>query len=632
MLIGFFVLLLILFFCCYLPSFRVFHDFSYRVTPAQMCIYIAVGLGSLGMLTICIKAAGIDIRTSIIPGILLSINVFVKHRKKWIPKIQTVTYDTKWFIAFGVSAIYFLHVLIPGVLMGIGEYPAVFFNVDSPYYLGQIHALVQSNSWPPGSLSFLGGSFGYHYGTQSISALLSVLTGFPPHTSAFLIYMPLITLGIICVSWEIVRQNKINDFPIWIGILILLFSVYYPFGQIVSIIIHQTFFNIDPTLVKFKSMLLEFKWMLLNPETFSNSYPMLSTQFGIFSAITVIYCLQNIYSVSRQRLAVFIVGISILFKSPYVIPLGLGFGFWMLLEAYRTSRITLLLSPLIALLIGLFFYLISNFTQSVTLVIVFFQLMRNQRLLWDIMGSMIIYGIPLYLTYRCKVSLSRNYHWHYLLFIVPPLIFVNTFGLMIEIKKIYSSNLFQTLYLIPMFWGMFVFIVIKSKWPALTYQIRKLTIIAVVLVSIAPVGHKLILAFIPLVSPEHGHEFVDNHYIAEALEKIPVKNTVIVTNDFRYPAENYSRDLRQMQIPSLFGHQAYAVNFVYENYPDSKNRLDQQYKFRDRIWDPELMELAQKLGWTHLLIHRDAPHSDHIPLEKIFENKKYYVYVFKVEA
>jgi hypothetical protein len=46
-----------------------------------------------------------------------------------------------------------------------------------------------------------------------------------------------------------------------------------------------------------------------------------------------------------------------------------------------------------------------------------------------------------------------------------------------------------------------------------------------------------------------------------------------VTNDLRYPAEGFSRDNRQMQIPALFGHQGFSLNYAYESCFFSRDRL-----------------------------------------------------------
>jgi hypothetical protein len=101
-----------------------------------------------------------------------------------------------------------------------------------------------------------------------------------------------------------------------------------------------------------------------------------------------------------------------------------------------------------------------------------------------------------------------------------------------------------------------------------------------------------------------------------------------VTNDLRYPADDYKRDHRQMQIPALFGHQAYAANTRYERDPTAERRIAQQARLARKAWDPELPRIAAEEGWTHLLIHKGAPYPEEIPLTAQFENDRYIVYTF----
>jgi len=117
--------------------------------------------------------------------------------------------------------------------------------------------------------------------------------------------------------------------------------------------------------------------------------------------------------------------------------------------------------------------------------------------------------------------------------------------------------------------------------------------------------------------------------MAAALGAIPVRGSMIVTNDLRYPAEGFSRDLRQMQIPALFGHQAFAVNYVYESYPFSRSRYDLQKLLQSEQWTSEIDEAARKYGWTHLLIRKDYVHPAPIPLERLFDSELYSVYRFR---
>src|SRR6185369_10947356 len=70
--------------------------------------------------------------------------------------------------------------MIALVTMARGTYPPVFFNVDSPYFLEKVHALLHTGRLPPPSLSVLGGTFPYHYGVQAIAALIAHTTGLLP--------------------------------------------------------------------------------------------------------------------------------------------------------------------------------------------------------------------------------------------------------------------------------------------------------------------------------------------------------------------------------------------------------------------------------------------------------------------
>ncbi|MBD3306593.1 hypothetical protein GF339_09275 [candidate division KSB3 bacterium] len=609
--------------CCYLPAFALFHPRSQPVSLAHVWVYIAVGLGSLGGLTVCTKAAGMDLRASVIPGIVLSIYTLVRHGHKCVPQIQLGPYNRHTVLAISLSAIYLLHILLPGIVMGRGSYPAGFFNVDTAYYLGQIHEFIQSQSWPPPSLSFVGAARWYHYGSQGVCALLAILTGFAPHTSAFLIYMPLLTLGIVSGAWLIVDEYHPHKSLLWIGILLLLFADFYPIRAL-YMIVYRSFSNIRA--------LGNFRELLLSPEVFDHGYPMLSGQFGLFAAVLLLYCLQQFEFPARQRLAAFTVGILIIFKSSYFLVLGVGFGVWSLLDFFRRRNVKVLVSPLTALLVAVVLQVISHTTQLFSLVVAPWQFFLDKEYLFNTFGTFIIYALPIvviFFTSQAKWFPQRL--WRYWAFIVPPMVFVNIFSLVKLLKEpeFTTHTLFQMLYLLPLFFGMFVFAGIRSQWSTLDRRVRRLTVFLVVFATMAPVSHTLLHAAIPLVAPSYGHEYVDNRALAEALATISVQGSVIVTNDFRYPAQNYRRDLRQLQFPALFGHQAYAINFTYEWYPDSEERLRRQQAFRQSGWNVAWERWAKELGWTHLVIHRDSPHPESIPLPRIFENKEYQVYTFE---
>ena len=170
-----------------------------------------------------------------------------------------------------------------------------------------------------------------------------------------------------------------------------------------------------------------------------------------------------------------------------------------------------------------------------------------------------------------------------------------------------------------------------TRW--MNFQSRPKRIVAVALcISIALPSflHQLNISFRLIGDPSTGHEYVENAPVAQALKMIPLAGSVIATNDFRYPAEEKKRDLMQIQLAAVFGHQFYACVFSegYERYLSSNERYAEQQRLRHENWDAEISDIARQKGWTHLLIDLSAPHSKNIPLPLIFKNNSYAVYRF----
>jgi hypothetical protein len=108
----------------------------------------------------------------------------------------------------------------------------------------------------------------------------------------------------------------------------------------------------------------------------------------------------------------------------------------------------------------------------------------------------------------------------------------------------------------------------SKRWPYLGRPRRVAFVLAVALVTAPVVIAAISYSSRLLRIPESGHEFADNRTLAQALAIIPTSGSIIVTNDLWYPADNFGRDGRQMQIPALIGHQAFSANFSYEPVED----------------------------------------------------------------
>jgi hypothetical protein len=125
--------------------------------------------------------------------------------------------------------------------------------------------------------------------------------------------------------------------------------------------------------------------------------------------------------------------------------------------------------------------------------------------------------------------------------------------------------------------------------------------------------------------PERAHEQADNRSIAAALASIPIAGTVVATNDLRYPANNYGRDLMQYQIPALFGHQAFAVP-GYDRYPGWEERVLAQRDLASASVSCVTLRRLGEAGVTHLLFHTPVTTPSSLELPLIYSRDHYAVY------
>jgi hypothetical protein len=220
-----------------------------------------------------------------------------------------------------------------------------------------------------------------------------------------------------------------------------------------------------------------------------------------------------------------------------------------------------------------------------------------------------------------------------LFFAIAPFIVVNVMRSVdmrhgAGIRALDSDDWRKIMLPVPVLMHAFVLSVVGQRWARLGTGFRAVFLFVVALTVLPAVFVAAHYAHIVTVDPERGHEFVDNHSLAEALAVIPTDGTMIVTNDLRYPTEGFGRENRQMQIPALFGHQAFAVNYVYEIYAFSPERLELQKLLEAEQWTDAIEQAARTYHWTHLLIRKDYTHPEPIPLERIFDNGLYSVFRF----
>jgi hypothetical protein len=188
-----------------------------------------------------------------------------------------------------------------------------------------------------------------------------------------------------------------------------------------------------------------------------------------------------------------------------------------------------------------------------------------------------------------------------------------------------GDDWFQMLHAVPFVLHAFVLSLGSRRWIRMGRGRRAAFLVVTATIAWPVAAAAAHYSLLIVRDPQSGNDFVDNRVLGEVLSKVPTAGTMLVTNDLRYPAGNFTRDYRQMQIPALFGHQAFAVNYAHEAVEE---RRPLQQLLQQPEWSGALLEVAAQHGWTHFLVRKDYAHPEPIPLKLIVENEVYAVYRF----
>lgn len=523
-------------------------------------------------------------------------------------------------------------IVVSALTMAPGDFPPVFFNVDTPYSLEKVHALTRTSIYPPESLSNLGGRPIYHVGIQAMAALLVRITGIAPHHSLFLIVLPMLALGSIGAA-VIVAQRIGAKVPRGLAAPLLLTAVpsfWYSFSAAVWPSLHEAI--VSRSIAPLDDLTRSYELWGAASIVCHN----VGAQFLVLASLAAF----TVATVRGWRLAVFLIGTAILVKAPTGVALLSGF---LLVQAYRAIA-TRSLQPLIpggaaatvfAATYVAFFVLPSVPVGFRTELFPLFHLRtieaRNALpwlgfdLAWLLVPALMLWG--------ARRAMPEEGSLTFLAFGIAPLIVVNLTR-SLDVRPGHNGSTtdwLQVLLPAPLLLHAFVLHAASSRWAGLG-RLRRWAFLGLIVVTVVPPAFVAArYSRLLLRGPQSGHEFVDNRSIAAALATIPVEGSVIVTNDLRYPAQNFGRENRQMQIPALFGHQAFAVNSAYEAYEFSDQRGELQKLLTADRWSPAIDDAAMTYGWTHLLIRKDFAHPSPIPLDSVFENDAYAVYGFDLK-
>jgi hypothetical protein len=529
-----------------------------------------------------------------------------------------------------VIAIVLAPIVIASLRMAPGPFPPVFYHVDTSYFLEKVHALIQAGRYPPESLGVAGGLQTYHYGAQGVTALLARASGLAAHHALFVVVLPLLVLGMAAAAIAAARRLA-PALPAWVSAPLLLVPVptlWYRFGADAGPAVADAIARMDPDPVAVLASAYQMWGVTLNPGH------NIAAQFIVVASIAAIAAAP----VLGWRLAVFLIGTAIVFKAPTGIALCAGAAVALACSAAYARRVRPLLPGVAVAAVFALVYVAFFAAPEATARASRLEVMPLYHLrLLEQRGELAGFGLDLlWLFVPAAVLLarpaSRNEALPLLAFALTPLALVNALQLVDERPFGFGidDNWLQVLTPVP--------IVVHAAWLVLAggsppgsagraaraafFAFAGLTLFPAALVAI---GYSGVL----LADPADGHEYVDNRPLAAALSVIPVGGALIVTNDLRYPADSFRRDGRQMQIPALFGHRAFAVNLEYEGYPFSAERRAAQNLLRQPVWSDAIEDAARAHSWTHFVMRNDAPHPAAVPLERVFDNGTYGVYRFR---
>jgi len=510
--------------------------------------------------------------------------------------------------------------------MGHGPFPPVFYNVDSPRALEEVHALTLTRSYPPPSLSSVGVVRTYHYGVHAMAALVSRSSGLLPHHALFLIVLPLLGVGMVAAAVASARRLA-PALPLCVCVPLLLIatpSLARAFSDgfvprlstaVTSGTVTLDWINADYVL-----------WGVLSNEAQNTDFPILGSIAAIAAAPSI-----------GWGLAAFLIGTSLIFKTTTGIALVGGL---MVAEAWRAIRSRqfrptgpMLLAGAVFAATFAAFYLVSfDNAASVQLyplahirgIVTAGRPVSERGLLidalWLFLPALIV------LTVRGEAKARENAPL--LIMAIAPLLVVNLTRLVSTRDGGMGAgpeDWLQIPHTVPFLVHAFTVSLASTRWAYLGWARRVAFVLAVAIVTAPVVIAAITYSSRLLRSPESGHEFADNRAIAPALAAIPTRGSIVVTNDLRYPTDNFGRDDRQIQIPALFGHQAFSVDFAGEPIED---RRPLQRLLQRPEWSDAILSAARQHHWTHLLIRKDYVHPHPIPLQPIFENDSYIVYRF----
>ncbi len=633
-----------------------------KIKLFDLPIAIAMGLVIAGFLWVLAIISKVPPKVGVVSTMApLALFVVWKNRQVVTRLIDTselkdVAYFCFAFLCFGGLT------FIASIKMGQGEFPGMFFNMDSSLRLGHAWNMLYAKTYPPDSIFVWNAKHAYHYGAPAAVAAISGITQLSMHKAMFLIFCPIVLLGTFSIVYRIVTELCGNGFPQKISLLL-----FAPF-----VVLGSAGYNLvkDPeVLSNTLTSLTGFANETYNSASYGNGVWDASVLAGFFllafSILTSLQMTKSRASVSVVALVMLIV----LYKMDMVIPVYviLFVSMWLNFKAFSFRKLiglSCLMMVVPFILYELFGYggkqsevqmlnihpmgdMLSNFFRPPS---------RNWMYLTEIYLILVGTALICWNSYRASLGFDNRSRFAVSVFAAVTMCYVAV--IIVDIPKTGEQ------FLLAMWIGSpLIATAILGRSMSLRRPLPLLFVVPIIVVALVAQWNKLGHAMISVWLPQFVEEYSDNSMIGDALSVIPtvrndtdpeivfenyvnansdlyqafnqsgtslsksawgrnhfksygkdegriLKNTVvIVTNDFHYLKWEDSQPV----IPSLFGHQAYSVHQRLFPGPGGINvgaaskiwlqqeRLSTKFTVKNKQFSDETKKIAFQQGWTHFL-------------------------------
>ena len=525
------------------------------------------------------------------------------------------------------------------VIMAPGGFPARFFNVDTPFRLVHARELHRARSFPPDSLSNAGIRSGNHYGGPAVAAAVARLSALPVHTALFGVVLPVGVIGLFSATLMLSRRLASGRSAILevVVLLLLLTTWMWPAAEMATAvrtaISNGSAARIGDT----------FAALWRDTQSFNNYFEDATHLFG--RALFLVACIPLV-APSRRTVLTGAVAVVLLgqVKTGHAVIGGLALASAAALDTVRRRRLMPLMTVAMCAAVTLLFITIGGVGGLFHVGLEPFWMARHfPSVTVRQLGTFaIIAAVPIAVA---LAATGRDIRWNDLLRYVTPLLvtmcaiysFFNIVGASwpgrswvpgeAPTPEPFAAFLEPLLQMHTLF-GLITAAAFAALWAGARPAARAVMLAAIAILVMPAMVHRIRGAAQMVSSPEAAHEHADNRPIGAALAAIPLEHSIVATNDLRYPANNYGRDLMQYQIPSVFGHQAFGLA-GYDRYAGWEERVLLQRQLAAAAVACGTLHALRRNGVTHLLLHKAWEHPATLPLEKTFESSDYVVYTLE---